>query len=39
MKGMGAGQFQMPHGICADSQGAIYVTEGDGQRLQKFVAR
>jgi DNA-binding beta-propeller fold protein YncE len=39
MKGTAAGQFLMPHGICADSQGAIYVTEGDGKRLQKFVAR
>jgi DNA-binding beta-propeller fold protein YncE len=39
MKGMGPGQFLMPHGICADSQGTIYVTEGDGKRVQKFVAR
>jgi DNA-binding beta-propeller fold protein YncE len=39
MKGVAAGQFQMPHGICADSRGVIYVTEGDGERVQKFVAR
>jgi len=39
MKGTAAGQFLMPHGICADSRGVIYVTEGDGERVQKFVAR
>jgi DNA-binding beta-propeller fold protein YncE len=38
-KGTEPGQFLMPHALCADSQGAIYVTEGDGKRLQKFVAR
>jgi DNA-binding beta-propeller fold protein YncE len=36
-KGDEAGQFVLPHGICADSQGAIYVAEGDGKRPQKFV--
>ncbi len=39
MKGAGAGQFQLPHGITADSRGVLYVTEGDGERVQKFVAR
>jgi DNA-binding beta-propeller fold protein YncE len=39
MKGTGPGQFLMAHGICVDSQGAVYVTEGDGQRVQKFVAK
>ena len=29
----------MPHGITADSQGVIYVAEGDGERPQKFVLR
>jgi hypothetical protein len=29
----------MAHGICADSRGVIYVTEGDGERVQKFVAK
>jgi DNA-binding beta-propeller fold protein YncE len=37
MKGMAPGAFQMPHGICADATGAIYVAEGDGKRVQKFV--
>jgi DNA-binding beta-propeller fold protein YncE len=37
-KGQGVGQFRMPHGICADSRGVVYVAEGDGKRLQKFVA-
>jgi DNA-binding beta-propeller fold protein YncE len=36
-KGTEAGQFLMPHGICADSQGAVYVAEGDGKRPQKFI--
>jgi DNA-binding beta-propeller fold protein YncE len=36
-KGMEAGQFEMPHGICADSRGVIYVAEGGGKRVQKFV--
>jgi DNA-binding beta-propeller fold protein YncE len=38
-KGTEPGQFLMAHGICADSRGVIYVTEGDGERVQKFVAR
>ena len=38
-KGMEPGQFLMPHGICADSRGVVYVTEGDGKRVQKFVVR
>lgn len=36
-KGSEPGQFAMPHGICADSQGTVYVAEGDGKRVQKFV--
>lgn len=36
-KGKELGQFAMPHGICADAQGAVYVAEGDGKRVQKFV--
>jgi DNA-binding beta-propeller fold protein YncE len=35
-KGEGKGQFRMPHGICADSQGTIYVAEGDGKRVQRL---
>jgi sugar lactone lactonase YvrE len=38
-KGTGAGQFQMPHWLCVDSQGALYVAEVTGQRVQKFVAK
>lgn len=38
-KGMEPGQFNVPHWICADSQGAIYVAEVTGKRVQKFVAR
>jgi DNA-binding beta-propeller fold protein YncE len=38
-KGTEAGEFLLPHGICADSQGAIYVAEIEGKRLQKFVAQ
>jgi streptogramin lyase len=38
-KGTEPGQFMMAHGICADSRGVIYVTEGDGERVQKFVAK
>jgi DNA-binding beta-propeller fold protein YncE len=35
-RGTGPGQFTLPHGICMDRQGAIYVTEVN---IQKFVAR
>jgi predicted acyl esterase/DNA-binding beta-propeller fold protein YncE len=38
-KGAGAGQFTMPHMLCVDSKGAVYVAEVDGKRVQKFVAR
>jgi DNA-binding beta-propeller fold protein YncE len=38
-KGAGAGQFQMPHWLCVDSRGALYVAEVTGQRVQKFVAK
>lgn len=37
VKGAGPGEFTLPHGICADSRGAIYVTEVTGSRVQKFV--
>src|SRR5581483_9576849 len=36
-KGTGAGQFALPHGICVDSQGTVYVGEVEGKRVQKFV--
>jgi NHL repeat len=38
-KGMAAGEFNLPHCICRDSQGALYVAEVDGKRVQKFAAR
>jgi DNA-binding beta-propeller fold protein YncE len=38
-KGKGPGQFNMPHAICMDAHGAVYVTDITGQRVQKFVAR
>jgi DNA-binding beta-propeller fold protein YncE len=38
-KGMDAGQFELPHGICVDSRGVLYVAEVAGKRVQKFVAK
>jgi DNA-binding beta-propeller fold protein YncE len=38
-KGSAAGQFNLPHWICVDSQGAVYVAEVTGQRVQKFEAK
>jgi DNA-binding beta-propeller fold protein YncE len=38
-KGQGPGQFLVPHGVCVDSHGAVYVAEVDGKRVQKFVAK
>ncbi len=37
--GAGPGQFDMPHAVCIDSQGDVYVAEIDGRRLQKFTAK
>ena len=34
-----AGQFQMPHMLCVDSRGAVYVAEVNGKRVQKFEPR
>lgn len=36
-EGTAPGQFQLPHGITVDPQGAVYVTEITGKRIQKFV--
>jgi DNA-binding beta-propeller fold protein YncE len=36
-RGKGPGQFLMPHALCVDSKGAVYVAEVTGQRVQKFV--
>jgi hypothetical protein len=38
-KGTGPGQFRMPHMLCVDGRGAVYVTEVTGKRVQKFVPR
>jgi sugar lactone lactonase YvrE len=38
-KGAGPGQLQLPHAICTDSRGNIYVTEIIGQRVQKFAPK
>jgi DNA-binding beta-propeller fold protein YncE len=38
-KGMAGGEFNLPHGICVDQKGAVYVTEIQGRRVQKFVAK
>ena len=36
--GAGPGQFAMPHAVCVDSHGDVYVAEINGRRLQKFTA-
>jgi len=33
-EGTGAGQFRVPHAVCVDSKGAVYIAEFTGQRLQ-----
>lgn len=33
------GQFQLGHDIAVDHHGAVYVAEGTGQRVQKFVKK
>ena len=37
-KGTAAGQFQMPHMLCVDSRGDVYVAEVNNKRIQKFTA-
>jgi sugar lactone lactonase YvrE len=34
--GDGPGEFKMTHSITVDRKGNIYVTEGDGMRIQVF---
>lgn len=36
-KGSAPGQFNLPHGITVDKDGAIYVAEVSNKRIQKFV--
>jgi DNA-binding beta-propeller fold protein YncE len=38
-RGKGPGQFQMPHMLCVDSRGDVYVAEVTGKRIQKFTAK
>jgi DNA-binding beta-propeller fold protein YncE len=38
-KGTGPGQFELPHMLCVDNQGAVYVAEVNGKRVQKFVGK
>jgi DNA-binding beta-propeller fold protein YncE len=38
-KGAAPGQFSLPHWVCLDSKGAVYVAEVNGQRVQKFLAK
>jgi DNA-binding beta-propeller fold protein YncE len=37
--GDGPGQFALPHAVCFDSRGDVYVAEINGRRLQKFTAK
>jgi peptidylamidoglycolate lyase len=37
--GSAPGQFQMAHDVAVGADGAVYVAEGAGKRLQKFVLR
>jgi DNA-binding beta-propeller fold protein YncE len=36
-KGSGPSQFEMPHAIAVGADGAVYVTEINGKRVQKYV--
>lgn len=38
-KGKDAGQLLLPHWLCVDRTGGVYVAEVSGQRVQKFVSR
>jgi len=35
-KGTRAGEFDLPHTLCVDSHGDLYVTDINGKRIQKF---
>jgi poly(3-hydroxybutyrate) depolymerase/DNA-binding beta-propeller fold protein YncE len=37
--GTRSGQFQMPHMLCVDSRGDVYVAEVGNKRIQKFTPR
>jgi DNA-binding beta-propeller fold protein YncE len=38
-EGSEPGAFSLPHALCVDSRGDVYVTEITGQRIQKFSTR
>jgi hypothetical protein len=38
-KGKERGQLNLPHALCVDKHGAVYVAEITGQRIQKFVGK
>lgn len=38
-KGNASGQFELPHMLTVDPQGAVYVAEVNGKRVQKFVPK
>jgi streptogramin lyase len=38
-EGTAPGQFLMPHAVCVDARGDLYVAEINGRRVQKFTAR
>ena len=38
-KGEAPGEFQMPHMLCVDSRGDLYVAEVTNKRIQKFTPR
>jgi DNA-binding beta-propeller fold protein YncE len=37
--GTAPGQFKLPHMLCVDSKGAVYVAEVENKRIQKFEPR
>jgi DNA-binding beta-propeller fold protein YncE len=37
-RGTAPGQFRMPHMLCVDSRGDVYIAEVDNSRIQKFTA-
>lgn len=38
-KGSKPGQLDLPHMLCVDAEGAVYVAEVTGKRVQKFAAK
>ena len=38
-KGTAPGQFNLPHMLCFDNSGNLYVAEVNGKRLQRLIVR